>query len=250
MVKSLKNFAWKPRNYSKKKFTKKKTLAKKVKKLTDFVYRTIEPKQISSHHSQAVAPDTWYGFDLTEMPAGTAPTNVGRIGNAVTLTSLRTKISFNLMSPFVTYRVLIIQFPCLDLAIDPAIVIPHILTLPATSLVPPIINTNHVLMSGYKVGSALKFNILVDDIISPNAGSNPVKDLAVPPNDVYYGSQIMRTYNLSSKIKQKSIQFLTGAAASSAYKGIICMYIYNNNDLDYSPDINFDIFSRFNYRDA
>lgn len=249
MVKTKKYNFRKGANWKKKHGRKDKmNVAKRLKSLTEFVYKTIEKKQITTHYSQVVAGDTWYGTDLTEMIGATGSTNTERIGNEVTLSSLQTKISFNLMSPFVTYRIIIVQFPCLDLAIDPNIVIPHLLAVPAVSLVPPLANTNHVLLSPYKVASAIKFNILVDDLISPSSGSNPVKDALA--NDIYYGSQMIRIYKLGKRVKQKNIQFLAGASATNAYKGIICMYIYNNNSLNDAPTLNYDVISRFTYRDA
>ena len=227
--------------------SKNKSISKKLTKLSKFVYKTIEPKQISKVWSEIATGATWSYEDLTEMPSGTTATNVGRIGNTVTLTSINLKMSFNKVSPFVTSRVLIIQFPCLDLDLSPATIMPHILQYSHVDVVAGI-NINHVLLSGYKVASALKFNILVDDLVQSRSASNLYEDAL--QNPIYAGQQVIRKYILAKRVRQKSIQFLPGAGATAAYKNIIVMYTINNNILLDAPSINYDAYNRFNYRDA
>lgn len=232
----------KKRNYKK----KSKTMSKKLAKLSQLVYKTIEPKQLTTAFNVTIGSQSWTAISLTDFTFNNLPgqgvTNQQRIGNSVMLTGISLKMNFQQLSNFYNIRVLIVQFPQkvgVANPSDPA----RFLTFGTPQGTPA--NRSITTMSPYAVGANTKFTILHDSIVSAS-------DLGVDtPNQNY---AIQHKKNIYVKPKSNVLEFpLTSAGAVSPFpnKNQINLYMINDYpDLagGYNSPVN-GIF-RIKFRDA
>lgn len=206
------------------KFRKKnKTMSKKLAKLSQLVYKTIEPKQVTNFFDTDVGSTAWTAISLTDFQfnnqAGQGTTNQQRVGNSIMLSSISLRMNFSQLSNFYSLRCLVVQFPQkagAPTAADPA----RFLTYGQAQS--NAANRWLCTSSPYAIGSPLKYTILNDFIIN-------AQDLSVDtPNQNY---AIQHKKNIYIKPKQKVLEFqLTSQSGvqSIPNKGQINLYMIND----------------------
>lgn len=239
----------KKKRYSRK---KGKALSKKVDALSKFVYKTIERKQVTLHNETEFSPGTtpnniisdalWTGCELTEMDSNpTGATNEQRVGNQITLGTLNLRIMFEDISPVWKVRLMIVQFPNPQGALD-------INTLANNVLQYGEINASsetresHVIMSPYRVGGTVNYRVLYDKLFTAPTGSN--------------SSLLTRNIKINRKTKgfKNVLEFKADAPNSvSAYKNnVFAFWRMTDNNLNIGAptikDVSF--IRRMSYRDA
>lgn len=256
--------------YTKKRFRKKRyrkrksSLKKKVSKLSKFVYRTIEPKQVSrfiNPSSQGISNQSWYIHDLTQMPFAVGSDNNERVGNAVTIQSIKMRVMFKNMIPSTNIRCLVIQFPNEQLenvTVSNPLGLPQdirnmaaILQWPLYDpLAPPVsIDENIPILSQYKVGSNTKFKVLHDKVYSA-PGASYVYNATSALISARAGLNKIVSINCTPKGSGKVLSFKVGSTQQFAVKNRVLAFFINNapdGTIERSP---IGISSRMTYRDA
>lgn len=236
----------KRRNRRKKKST---TLAKKVNKLANFVYKTIELKYADDRNAPLVINNSdWVRWPLTDISAGTGSTNDERIGDKVTISSLHVGVAFDKLQGDDFIRVLVVQFDDLD---DPSanLVMPEILEYGNVANNNPSGNSMDQIMSPYKAGSSYKFSILYDQVLSPlNRKQISVSEQVGAIN----AQRLLTIRNKDLKNYKKVIGFLPGQNQQRPITNGIYMYIYSTSSRLTSTDGASEAFviNRMKYRDA
>lgn len=240
----------KNRSYKKKrKFRKKNTLSKKLTKLSKFVYKTIEAKYNDARFQPLpISSSGWVRWALSDIDDGTGATNSERIGDKVTISSISTHLAFDKLQGDDFIRVLVVQFDDLD---DPiaSLAIPSILEYGNVSNNNPNGNNMSQIMSPYKVGSALKFKVLYDKVLSPlNRKQISVSEQVTPINAQRYltiPNKSLRKYN-------NVLGFQPGQNQDRPIQNGIYMYVYSTSNRLTSVDgvTNAFVITRMKYRDA
>lgn len=239
-----------PRKRFSRKFRKKRsTLSKKLSKLSKFVYKTIEAKYNDNRFQPLVISSTgWVRWALSDIDAGTGATNDERIGDKATISSINTHVAFNKLQGDDFIRVLIVQFADLD---DPiaSLAIPSLLEYGNVSNNNPNGLNMEQIMSPYKVGSALKYKILYDKVLSPlNRKQISVSEQVGAIN----AQRLLSIKNKDLKKYNNVIGFQPGQAQQRPITNGIYMYIYSTSSRQTSVDgaSNAFVVSRMKYRDA
>lgn len=236
----------------------------KLAKLSKFVYRTIEPKQVTrfvNASAQGLSNQSWYIYDLTHIPFAVGSENNERIGNTVTIQSLKMRVMLKNMIPSTNVRCIVIQFPNNPLE---TITQSNPLGLPAdirnmaailqfnlyNPLNPPVsMDENVPILSPYKVGSNTKFRILHDKVYTAPGASyvwNPTNPLV----SSRAGLNRIININATPKGKGKVLSFKVGASQEFAVKNRVLAFFINNapdGTIERSP---IGIVNRMTYRDA
>lgn len=242
------------KTYSKKFRKKRNTLAKKVAKLSKFVYTTIEQKQtIDVNRPTAVISDGQWGFqDLTLMKFNTGARNDMRIGNAITLENIQLKIMIEDWQADLLGRFIIVQFPVANEAVS-ALNVGHFLQFPETGTAAFYatswdIDETHVVNSPYKVGSEVKYTILYDKIFNLKDGATT--------NVAPYGQLQRFNININKRNNPRlntNLKFIEAPGALSPNQGRIVCY-FRLTDMDFnigtpqSKDLSY--IYRMTYRDS
>lgn len=230
---------------------KHKTLSKKVEKLSQFVYKTIERKQVTLHNetdfgtgtpNNIISDALWTGCELTEMDTNpTGATNEQRIGNAITIQNLSFRIMFEDISPQWKVRLMIVQFPNPQGALNINDLASHVL---AYSEINASTETteSHVIMSPYKAGGTTNYKVLYDSLFTAPTGSN--------------SSLLTRNIKINSKTKgyNNLLEFKADAPNSvSAYKNnVFAFWRMSDNNLNIGAPTLKDVtfIRRMTYRDS
>lgn len=195
------------------------------------------------------------------MPFASGAENNERIGNSVTIQSIKMRCMFKNMIPSTSIRCLVIQFPNEQLE---NITTNNPLGLPAdirnmaailqwnlyNPLSPPVsIDENMPILSQYKVGSNTKFKILHDKVYGAPGASyvwNPTSSLI----SSRAGYNKIVNINCTPKGPGKVLSFKVGATQQFAVKNRVLAFFINNapdGTIERSP---IGISSRMTYRDA
>lgn len=231
---------------------KSKTLSKKVAKLSKFVYKTIERKQVTTHNETTFTPTQtpnnvisdalWTGCELTEMqPNPTGAGNAQRIGNSLTVSSLSLKIMFESINPEWKVRLMVVQFPNPQGALDTQSLVGNVLQYSEIDAANET-RESHVIMSPYKVGGTTKYRVLYDRLFTAPTGAN--------------SNLLIKNVKISSKTKgfNNLVDFRADAPASgSPYKNnVFAFWRMTDNNLNIGAptikDVSF--ITRMTYRDA
>jgi len=256
------------KRFRKKRFSKMRKIFKtkydriqdnRTKKLAKFVYRTIEPKQVTrfiNSSVQGLNSTSWYAHDLTEIPFAVGSENNERIGNTVTIQSIKMSFVLKNMIPQYNTRCVVIQFPNNQLltptSSNPLGLPVDIQNMAAilqfnlydTQAPPVAFNQDVVIMSPYKVGSNTRFRILHDKVYSaPNASYNTVSGASV-------GTSRVVNLNLTPKGPGKVLSFKVGSVQNLAVKNRIIAFWINNKLVGDQSRYPIGICSRMTYRDA
>lgn len=207
---------------------KRNTLSKKVNKLSQFVYKTIEHKQatyvnsIANGSNEGTITDTnWQFVELTRFRNNaTGATNETRVGNDITLSSIQFNLMFADWQASYVGRLIIVQYPNLTKTINQSNMADVLeFGLTDSSITPPVLE-QHLMVSPYKVGSEQSFKILKDIPIRLHNGA--ASDAT--PN----GQSLKYNIKLSKKTcpkMQNVISFKADTPGSvSPYKGNIVAY--------------------------
>lgn len=237
---------------------------KRTEKLAKFIYRTIEPKQVTrfiNPGAQGLSNQSWYIHDLTQIPQAVGSENNERIGNALTIQSIKMRVMFKNMIPSTNIRCLVIQFPNLQLetvtSANPFGLPADIRNMAAVlqfnqynpSSPPVDYDENIPILSQYKVGSNTRFNILHDKVYSAPGASyvwNPTNPLV----SSRAGLNKIVNINCTPKGKNKVISFKVGAVQEFAVKNRILAFFINNAPVGTIERSPIGICSRMTYRDA
>lgn len=239
-----------PRGKSKKGRKSRNTLSKKVSNLANFVYKTIEKKQItmvSDIHDDAnnnISDANWNYVELTRM--GQNPTgsrNNNRVGNDITMQSINFTMMIEDWQPGYIGRLLIVQYSNKTTAPGGAD-LEQILEYGTTdaSTTPPVLEP-HVIQSPYRVGSTLKYKVLRDIKIKLPIGIK--------------AQLLSYKITLTPKGKRGFDPILSFEASlpnsESAYKGNIYAYWrYTDHNINVGPAVTKELTftHRMTYRDA
>ncbi|AXQ66222.1 MAG: putative capsid protein [Cressdnaviricota sp.] len=246
-------------------FSKRRSsLKNKVSKLTKFVYRTIEPKQVTrfvNATAQGLSSTSWFIHDLTEMQFAVGSENNERIGNSVTIQSIKMRMMFKNMIPSTNIRCLVIQFPneqLENLTTANPLGLPldirnmsAILQWPLFDpLAPPVSQDENVtILSQYKVGSNTKFKVLHDKVYSAPGASyvwNPTSSAL----SSRAGLNRVVNLNCTPRGAGKVLSFKVGATQQFAVKNRVLAFFINNAPQGTSERSPIGISSRMTYRDA
>lgn len=186
------------RKYSKKFGKKRNTLGKKLRKLSRFVYKTIEKKHCTliggllqdnfNGGITEIRDDRWGWHQLTIQPESIGPRDDDRIGSDITLSSIHFQFIISQMPSNVMARFLVLQMPSTDATsvTQPynADVLAHVLQYP--EVVGGVIDEALVITSPYKVGANKKVKVLRDFKIRgrtpfTNYDISNEPDMTVPP---------------------------------------------------------------------
>lgn len=159
-----------PKRYNKKKYKRKgNTLKQKVTKLSNFVYKTIERKQVTTRSDIAdpatnnISDGLWNFTELTKMDINpTGARNNNRIGNDITMSSIKFNFGIEDWQPTYEGRMIIVQYPnklTAPSGNDPQLFLEY--GDVDAGAVPPILE-GHVIQSLYRPGSTCKYRILKD----------------------------------------------------------------------------------------
>lgn len=234
----------------KRKFRKKRaTLSKKLSKLSKFVYKTIEAKYNDARFQPLViGSNGWVRWALSDIDDGTGATNTERVGDKATIQSITTSVAFDKLQGDDFMRVLVVQFDDLD---DPiaSLAIPSILEYGNVSNNNPNGNNMDQIMSPYKVGSALKFKVLYDKVLTPlNRKQISVSEQVTAIN----AQRLLTIPNKSLRKYNNVIGFQPGQNQQRPIQNGIYMYIYSTSNRLTSVDGASEAFviTRMKYRDA
>lgn len=225
-----------------------KSVSKRLTKLTKFVYKTIETKYNDIRYAPAGIQATgWTSWSLADIDAGTGSTNDERVGDQVTISSLKTQISIDKCQGDDYVRVMIVQFDDVDDAESS--------TYPDNILEYNVASNNasgnnmDPIMSPYKAGSALKFKILYDKVLHPLNR----KQISVSEQVSAINCKRMITINNSDLRKYNDVlHFQPGANQTRPIRNGIYLYIYSTSERLTSVDgqSNAFVVHRMKYRDA
>ena len=241
---------YKKRSKFSRRFRKKRsTLSKKLSKLSKFVYKTIETKYSDDRYQPLIINRSgWVRWALTDVQGATGPTNDERIGDKLTISSLKTSISIDKCQGDDYLRILVIQFSDID---DPVanIVIPEVLEYGVVANNNPDGNDMDPIMSPFKAGSEYKFKVLYDKVLAPlNRKQISVSEQVNPINAkrmIVINNKDLRKYN-------NVLGFQPGQAQQRPIQNGIYMYIYSTSQRLTSVDGASKAFvlTRMKYRDA
>lgn len=239
------------KKYRKKRRYKKKntTLAKKVNKLANFVYKTIELKYNDDRWApEIVSRSGWVRWSLTDISGGTGPTNDERIGDKATISSITTQIALDKLQGDDFMRFIVVQFADLD---DPiaSLAVPAILEYGTVSNNNPSGNDMDQIMSPYLAGSELKFKILYDRVIQPLNR----KQISVSEQVGQINSQRLITIrNKDLRPYNKVIGFQPGQNQQRPISNGIYLYVYSTSQRLTSETgaSHAFVINRMKYRDA
>jgi hypothetical protein len=236
----------KNRKYRKRRSKKSKSLSKRVSKLANFVYKTIETKYVdrgtNSHGLKTLSAVDFQVVPLTDMPDGTGATDDERIGDKVTLQSFQANLYIKNLTGTDYLRILVVQFDDLDTYI-PSLDIPGILQYPTTTLAG---DNMEPILSPYKCGPGKKFKILKDMLIKPlNQRQFNMNQASV------FGNLAIKIHSKNCRKFNDQIRFLTGSSQSRPIQNGIAIYVGTNSDqLTTASMVQFTAQTRMKYKDA
>lgn len=228
---------------------KNNTLSKRLTKLSNFVYKTIELKYADDRFQPLIVSRAgWVRWPLTDIQAGTGSTNDERIGDKVTISGLKTCIAFDKLQGDDHMRVLVVQFDDVD---DPVanVVIPQILEYGNVANNNADGNDMDQIMSPFKAGGEYKFKILYDKVLAPlNRKQISVSEQVTPIN----AQRLLTITNKELRSYKKVLGFQPGQAQQRPITNGIYMYIYSTSQRLTSTDGASQAFviNRMKYRDA
>lgn len=240
------------KRYTKKFSRKRKTLGKRLSKLSKFVYKTIERKQVTLHNETDFGPGitpnntisdiTWTGCELTQMDSNpTGPDNDQRIGNSITVSNLNFRIMFEDISPEWRVRLMIVQFPNPQGSLAINDLVADVLQYPEIAASNET-TESHVIMSPYRVGGTVRYKILYDKVFTAPTGAN--------------SNLLTRNISINAKTRgfKNLIEFNAAQPNSVApYKGnVVAFWRMTDNNLNIVTPTRKDVafIRRMTYRDA
>jgi len=237
------------KTYKKKSNKKYTSLTKKLNKLSNFVYKTIELKYNDDRYNPIICSRSgWSRWPLTDISAGTGSTNDERVGDKVTISSLKVSVAFDKLQGDDFMRVLVIQFADVD---DPVanVVIPEVLEYGNVANNNPSGNDMDQIMSPFKAGGEYKFKVLYDKVLHPlDRKQISVSEQTNPIN----AQRLLQIRNKELRKYDKVLGFQPGQNQSRPIQNGIYMYIYSTSQRLTSVDGATEAFviNRMKYRDA
>lgn len=234
------------RKSRKRKSKKRATLAKRVAKLSNFVYKTIELKYNDVEYpSRTMSATGWQVWSLADIDAGVGPLNDERVGDKATISTIDTKIYFNNLTGTDFIRALIVQYPDKDegLSTDPHDFLED--GNPAQNSVGW--DNMEPILSNYKAGSELNFKVLYDVTLSPPNQ----KQFLINQGGAVNANRLLHIKNKHLRNYHKVIGFQPGQNQTRPQTNGIYLYIYTNSgQLLPESSIHACVMCRMKYRDA
>lgn len=205
----------------------KPTLRKKVAKLANFVYKTIELKKNDVREApRTIASTGWEMFDLTDIDAGTGSRDDERIGSKVTISTIKTSLSLAKLQGDDFIRILVCQFDDLDGSQVTYDTVHSVLEYgnPANNIaggyeMDPI-------LSPYRMASDIKYKVLYDKVLSPLSRKQiNVAEQVAPIN----ARRILHIRSSQFKPFKKVLTFLSGQNQVKPETNGIYMFIYSTS---------------------
>ena len=235
------------RRTRKRKSRKRTTLSKKVAKLSNFVYKTIELKYNDVRYApQTLSGTSWRVWALTDIDAGVGPLNDERVGDKATISTIDTKVYLNNLTGTDFVRAIVVQYPDKDqgLDTDPQDFLEY--GNPANNQ-PGAWDNMDQIMTPYKAGSQLNFKVLYDVTLSPLNQ----KQFLINQGGAVNANRLLHIKNKDLKKYHKVLGYQPGQNQSRPQTHGIYLYLYSNSwQLIPESSVHASVMVRMKYRDA